>query len=66
MTDGDNRFDFQFYDCSKLGAIHQTALNILNSTIGPAAQYTTAFNPQPIGYFACINMYTLESKIDHY
>ena len=59
-------FDFQFYDCSKLGAIHQTAMNILNSTIGFAAQNAPAFNPRLIEYFACTNMYTLESKIDHY
>ena len=41
-------------------------MNILNSTISPAAQDAAAFNPRPIGYFACTNMYTLKSKIDHY
>ena len=59
-------FDFQFYDCSKLCAIHQTAMNILNSTISLAVRNAAAFNTQPIGYFACTNMYTLISKIDHY
>ena len=41
-------------------------MNILNSTIGLAARDAAVFNPRPIGYFTCTNMYTLESKFDHY
>ena len=37
-------FDFRFYDCSKLCAIHQTAMNILNSTICLATRNAAAFN----------------------
>ena len=61
-----SNWDFISYDRSKLCAIHQTAMNIINSIIGIAARDAVRFNPRLIGFFDCTNKYSLKNKIDHY
>ena len=61
-----SHWDFFTYDRSKISAIHQTAMNIINPIISIAARHAIGFNHQPIGFFDCLNKYSLKNKIVHY